>query len=64
MLEKKLCNLKSNYVQNFEEITRTEITLNNVIEQKIRSDLENHKTFELLNAEKMTPKIYEYCKRF
>jgi hypothetical protein len=43
-LVKKLCSLKAHVVKNFDEITKTEIELNNIIDVEV---LQKVKTFKL-----------------
>jgi exonuclease III len=55
ILRDRIWNLKKNYSQNHEEISRQENILNNLVENELRDELTKYKVFERLNQEKITP---------
>jgi Reverse transcriptase (RNA-dependent DNA polymerase) len=55
LLTNKLQLLKKNFLENHEEIYRTERLLDNLVEEELRKELERYKKFERLNNEKITP---------
>jgi Reverse transcriptase (RNA-dependent DNA polymerase) len=55
ILRDRIWQLKQNYSQNFDEISRQENILNTIIEEELRVELSKYKIFERLNQEKITP---------
>jgi exonuclease III len=54
-IEKKLKDLKTNVIANFNEISQLELDLRNINESEINAELEKNPNFETLNTERITP---------
>jgi exonuclease III len=61
-LKKKLDQLKKNTAENMDEISRLERDLNNLMDLEMRGELSKFGTYEILNAEKMTPRFLTLSK--
>jgi hypothetical protein len=56
-LRTKLSKLKENYLDNENEIFISECRLNKIVDAEMRSEMEKFRNFEVINAEKMTPRF-------
>jgi exonuclease III len=63
MLKKDLEILKTNYTENSEQIFHKESTLNKLLDEEARRELEHFSMFEILNMEKMTPAFLNIAKQ-
>jgi hypothetical protein len=61
-LLKKLCELKSDFVANCEDILATEHEFNLLMDAEMRSELEHFRHFDILNGEKITPRFLSLAK--
>jgi hypothetical protein len=58
-----LNTLKEQYAVNFETIRRLENALKNILDQDLRTELENYEWFEHISSEKMSPKFLDLAKQ-
>jgi hypothetical protein len=58
----KLEELKKDYIANSVRIQETEQILNNLIDMEMRSELFKYKHFDILNAEKISPRFLSLAK--
>jgi hypothetical protein len=58
----KLAELKKDYTANSVRIQETEQILNNLIDMEMRSELFKYKHFDILNAEKISPRFLSLAK--
>jgi len=61
-MKKRLASLKDNYDLNQGEIREIESKLDQIIDRKLRSKLEAHENFELINNERITPQFLNLAK--
>jgi exonuclease III len=61
-LNGNLKTLKKDYLNHEQEILTTEKLLNNLVDADLRSELEKFRHFDILNAEKMTPRFLTLSK--
>jgi hypothetical protein len=62
-IKKQLSVLKRNYSANQEDIFRLEARLSNLVDGELREELNQHRNFEKLNDEKITPYFMSLAKQ-
>jgi hypothetical protein len=61
-LMKKIGVLKIDFENNLEQITTYERDLDRIVDAEIRAELEGHRSYDILNTEKMCPRFLNLCK--
>jgi hypothetical protein len=61
-IKKRICDLKTDFAANTDEIFAQEKELNLLMDIEMRSELENFRHYDILNGEKMTPRFLALTK--